>query len=62
MVDGSGLRAAMARDEGLEWISTDKVLTIGLLTAACFYHRLQLATDVDRDEFKSFSVFWYYGF
>ncbi|KAH1091902.1 hypothetical protein J1N35_019159 [Gossypium stocksii] len=38
VVDRSSLRAVMAREEGLEWISTDKVLTINLFTASCFCH------------------------
>ncbi|KAH1073572.1 hypothetical protein J1N35_025900 [Gossypium stocksii] len=54
VVDGSDLRAIVAGDGRLEWISTGKVLTIGLFTVECFCQRLQLATDVDRGEFGSF--------
>ncbi|KAH1032484.1 hypothetical protein J1N35_044658 [Gossypium stocksii] len=48
VVDGSGLRAMVTGDKGLEWISPVKVLTINLFSASCFYHNLQLAMDVGR--------------
>ncbi|KAK5835449.1 hypothetical protein PVK06_011138 [Gossypium arboreum] len=52
----SGLRVMVAGDEGLEWISTNRVLTICLFVVRCFCHSLQLTTDVDRGEFGSFLV------
>lgn len=54
VVDESGLRAMVARDGGLEWVSTIRVLTIGLFTVGCFCYRLLLATDVVNGEFGSF--------
>ncbi|PPR91135.1 hypothetical protein GOBAR_AA29548 [Gossypium barbadense] len=61
-VMGLGLKVIVAGDGGLEWISTVGVPTIGLFTIGCFCYRLQLATNVDKGNFESFSISLYYGF